>query len=112
MVAGELTGRDLNIATLIDAQKVSAYQLRILALCGLVMFLDGFDTQIIAYMAPLIGKEWHASKAAMGPIFSLGLAGLMAGFLLLSPLSDRIGRRRVMIFRPCSSVFLPSSPPA
>jgi hypothetical protein len=30
-------------------------------LCALVMFLDGFDTQAISYMAPLIAKEWGFS---------------------------------------------------
>lgn len=87
-----------SVASIIDSRRVTGFQIRVLALCGFVMFLDGFDTQIIAYMAPMISKEWHLTKADMGPVFSYGLAGLMAGFLILSPLSDRIGRRRVVIF--------------
>jgi hypothetical protein len=33
----------------------------------------------------------------LGPIFSFALAGLMVGYLFISPLSDRFGHRRMMI---------------
>src|SRR5260370_37965417 len=61
------------------------------------MLLDGFDTQAISYMAPLIAKEWGLSREVLGPIFSSALTGLMAGYLVLSPLSDRFGHRRLII---------------
>ena len=61
------------------------------------MFLDGFDTQAISYMAPLIAKEWGLPRELLGPIFSWALTGLMAGYLLLSPLSDRFGHRRLIL---------------
>ncbi|RTL56833.1 MAG: MFS transporter [Rhodocyclaceae bacterium] len=99
-MASELNGiaaREVNVTSLIDNQKIGAFQIRILILCALVMFLDGFDTQIVAYIVPVIAKEWHVTKAELGPIFSLGLAGLMVGFLVLSPLSDRIGRRKLIL---------------
>jgi MFS transporter, AAHS family, 4-hydroxybenzoate transporter len=61
------------------------------------MFVDGFDTQAISYMAPLMAKEWGLSRQMLGPIFSSALVGLMIGYLVLSPLSDRFGHRRVLI---------------
>lgn len=79
------------------AVRLSAAHLTMVVLCGLVLFLDGFDTQAISYAAPLIGREWHLSRAMLGPIFSSALGGLMLGYLGLSPLSDRFGHRRVMI---------------
>src|SRR5581483_1958057 len=62
-----------------------------------VMLLDGFDTQAISYMAPLMAKEWGLSRETLGTIFSSALAGLMVGYLVLSPLSDRFGHRRVLL---------------
>src|SRR5258708_19540396 len=61
------------------------------------MFLDGFDTQAISYMTPLIAKEWGLPRELLGPIFSSALTGLMLGYLLLSPLSDRFGHRRLIL---------------
>jgi AAHS family 4-hydroxybenzoate transporter-like MFS transporter len=34
------------------------------------MFLDGFDTQSISYMAPAVAKEFGLSRDMLGPIFS------------------------------------------
>jgi MFS family permease len=42
-------------------------------------------------MAPLIAKEWGLSREVLGPSFSSALTGLMVGYLVLSPLSDRFG---------------------
>jgi AAHS family 4-hydroxybenzoate transporter-like MFS transporter len=66
-------------------------------LCALFMFCDGFDTQAISYAAPLIAKEWNLSREVLGPIFSSALIGLMIGYLVFSPLSDRFGHRRMIM---------------
>jgi MFS transporter, AAHS family, 4-hydroxybenzoate transporter len=86
-----------DVSAFINSRQVGAVQYGIIILCGLVMFLDGFDTQAISYMAPLIAKEWGLSREVLGPIFSSALAGLMVGYLVLSPLSDRFGHRRLII---------------
>lgn len=87
----------LRLPGFIDNQRPHRFQLGTVLLCGLVMFLDGFDTQAINYMAPAITKDWGLSKADLGPIFSAALVGLMIGYLLLSPLSDRFGHKRLVV---------------
>src|SRR2546422_1093310 len=87
----------IHVPDIINGKKVGTFQYLIVFWCGLVMFLDGFDTQAISYMAPLIAKEWNLSREIMGLIFSSALTGLMAGYLVLSPLSDRSGHRRMLI---------------
>jgi AAHS family 4-hydroxybenzoate transporter-like MFS transporter len=86
-----------DVPAFIDSRHVGAVQYGIIILCGLVMFLDGFDTQAVSYMAPLIAKEWGLTREVLGPIFSSALTGLMVGYLVLSPLSDRFGHRRLVI---------------
>src|SRR3954454_17804118 len=49
-------------------------------------------------MAPGPAKEWGLTKAALGPVFSAGLFGLMIGALGFGALADRIGRKKIIIF--------------
>jgi AAHS family 4-hydroxybenzoate transporter-like MFS transporter len=88
----------INVAQVIDGQKVGALQVRAFLLCCAVLFVDGFDVQGITYVAPAISQAWSLQRGALGPTFSAGLFGVMLGALLLAPLADRIGRRRVIIW--------------
>src|SRR3984957_5835459 len=87
----------VDVAAFIDAQPVGAFQVKLLLTCAAVLFLDGFDTQAIGYVAPVLAKEWGLSKGALGPVFSAGLFGLMIGALLFGPLADRIGRKKIIV---------------
>jgi MFS transporter, AAHS family, 4-hydroxybenzoate transporter len=88
----------VDVAEFIDRQPVGVFQLKLLLTCAAVLFLDGFDTQAIGYVAPALAKEWGLTKGALGPVFSAGLFGLMIGALLFGPLADRVGRKKIIIF--------------
>jgi len=87
----------VDVADLIDRQLVGGFQLKLLLTCAAVLFLDGFDTQAIGYVAPALAKEGGLTKSALGPVFSAGLFGLMIGALLFGPLADRVGRKKIII---------------
>lgn len=92
-----MKSKPIEASEIFDNRKVSGFQYLVITLCGLVMFIDGFDTQAISYIMPLLAKEWGIPAGMMGTIFSSTLIGLMVGYLALSPLSDRFGHRRVII---------------
>jgi MFS transporter, AAHS family, 4-hydroxybenzoate transporter len=55
----------------IDAtHKGSPHFLRVLILCLVVAMLDGYDTQAIAFVTPVLGPNWGIDKAGFG-IFAL-----------------------------------------
>ncbi len=94
----DVAGASLDVAGYIDQQPVGAFQIKLLLTCAAVLLLDGFDTTAIGFVAPSLAKEWGLTKAALGPVFSAGLFGLMIGALTLGPLADRIGRKNIIIF--------------
>lgn len=87
----------VNVRERIDERPFGRYHFLVTGLCALIVFLDGFDTQAIGYVAPAIIKELGVSRAALSPVFSASLVGLMLGALIGGPLSDRIGRRPVLL---------------
>jgi len=89
--------RTFDVAEIVGAQKFGAFHWRVVALCGLVQFLDGFDTQALAYAAPALRDAWNLSTAALGPVFGFGAFGTGIGSVVLTPLADIYGRKKVMV---------------
>ncbi len=64
----------------------------------LVLAIDGFDTAAMGYIAPTLSTEWGIHKQDLGPVLSAALLGLSLGALIAGPVSDRMGRKRVLVF--------------
>jgi MFS transporter, AAHS family, 4-hydroxybenzoate transporter len=95
--------RTVDVTALIDQAPLGRFQIGSLLLCALVAMLDGFDTQSIAFVAPLLTEAWQVSPGQFGPIFAAGLVGILVGQLIAGPLSDRYGRRRIILA--CTLLF-------
>ena len=89
--------RTVDVTGVIEQARFGSFQLLILILCAWIALLDGFDTQAIAYVAPVIAEQWGIAMAGFGPIFGAGLAGLTVGAFVLSPAADRFGRKNVIL---------------
>lgn len=53
-----------DVPSFINSRRTGITQYGIVLLCGLVMFLDGFDTQAISYMVPSIAKRVGTSPSS------------------------------------------------
>ena len=87
----------LDVAELIDSQKVSRYQCVIAFMAWLTLFLDGVDNQSIAYVAPALTTDWDLGRGALRTVFSAGVLGVAIGALVIGPLADRFGRKLVTV---------------
>ena len=85
--------RALTVAEIIDQQPLSRFQITTIALCVMVMVLDGFDTQCIGFLAPSIAETFHVPLKAFTPVFAGGLLGFMTDSMIMGPVADRWGRK-------------------
>jgi AAHS family 4-hydroxybenzoate transporter-like MFS transporter len=87
----------VNVQTFINEQPFSGFQWLIFFMCFVIVLLDGFDTAAIGFIAPSLITEWNISKPALAPVLSAALFGLACGALVSGPLSDRLGRRLMLL---------------
>ncbi len=87
----------LDVQTFLNRERFSGFQWLIFLMCFVIVLLDGFDTAAIGFIAPSLLNEFQVGKPALGPVLSAALFGLAFGALVAGPLSDRLGRRRLLI---------------
>lgn len=93
-----MTTSPVDIKQWIDARAVSPFQWMILLLCFLIVTFDGLDAAIMGFIAPAVIHDWDMSRTAFGPIMAAAMVGLAVGALISGPYSDRLGRRRVLLW--------------
>ena len=85
------------VASVIDDGRASPKQFLVIALCVLFNMVDGFDITAMAIVASGVATDLDLSADRLGLTFSFALAGMMAGAMGLAPLSDIIGRRKLIV---------------
>lgn len=93
-----MTGSFVDKFPAVAPERLSTAQRRTLILCFLVALVDGFDTQVVAFVAPLVMADFGLNSAQMGVAFAAGLAGLIVGSLAISGFADAYGRKPAMVF--------------
>ncbi|WP_281664207.1 MFS transporter [Paraburkholderia fungorum] len=71
--------------------------LRITLVCFAVSMIDGFDTLMLSFVAPLLAKSLQIDHATLGRVFGAGFIGTVLGSLIVGPLADRFGRRPMLL---------------
>ena len=75
---------------------MSSTQVAAVSMTVVISALDGYDVLAASFAAPAISHAWGVGKAALGLVLSSGLFGMALGALVLSPLADLVGRRRLV----------------
>ena len=84
-------------ASVISKAPVARSAVLILSLCFAAAICEGFDVQIAGVSAAGISREFHPGPSALGWFFSAANIGLMLGAIVGGRLSDRIGRKPVLV---------------
>jgi MFS transporter, AAHS family, 4-hydroxybenzoate transporter len=87
----------IDVTRLLDEKRLGSARIMILLVCGLVAVMDGFDVQVIGIAAPSIARSIHVPVKAFGEVFSSTLLGVALGAAMLGTLSDKIGRKPVLV---------------
>jgi MFS transporter, AAHS family, 4-hydroxybenzoate transporter len=86
-----------DVQEFIDEHPFGRFQQLVFLMCFAIVLLDGFDTAAIGYIAPSLLTEWHLTKPALAPVLSAALFGIALGALVSGPVSDRVGRRPLVL---------------
>ena len=85
------------VRAVLDDGPFTPLQRTVFGICLFMNVLDGMDVTVISYAAPALADVWAITPGTLGTVFSAALLGMMLGALLLAPLADRFGRRRMIM---------------
>ena len=81
----------------IGAGPIGVTQITVFCVAVALNILDGFDVTSMSFTAHGIGEQLKIPPDQLGLVFSIALAGMMIGAMFIAPLSDVVGRRRVVL---------------
>ena len=93
----------IDVSRLVDEAKVGPFHTMIIAICAILLIVDGYDVFIYGVVLPELMKQWQLTAPQAGSLASWALFGMMGGALLFGPLGDRIGRKRTIAL--CFALF-------
>ncbi|MCR5175219.1 MAG: MFS transporter [Anaerovibrio sp.] len=79
----------------LEKMPVGSFHYKLLLVTGLGWLFDSMDTGLIAFVLPVLAKEWGLTPGQMGWIGSIGLIGMALGAVISGTIADRIGRKKV-----------------
>ncbi|MDL2406784.1 MFS transporter [Rhizobium calliandrae] len=69
-------------------------QIWICLMCVLLAMIDGYEVVAVPFTMPTIARVWNLPNSQVGYLLSAGIFGMALGAVFVSPLADKIGRRR------------------
>jgi putative MFS transporter len=86
-----------DLGSRLDAQAVGAGHRRVTVLAGLGWMFDAMDIGLLSFVLVALAQEWGLSQGQVGVAISVGLFGMFVGAAVSGSLSDRYGRKAVLL---------------
>lgn len=88
----------VQVSRLLDERGLNSFHIVLMAWTVLLALIDGYDITAIAVASPHLVHDWHlANRAALGPVLSASLIGILFGSALFGWIGDRYGRKTALI---------------
>ena len=78
----------------LESVPFSKWHLRARIVMGSATFFDAFDALSLAFVLPVLVRQWNISSSQIGWLISVGYLGQFAGALIFGGLAERYGRVR------------------
>jgi MFS transporter, AAHS family, 4-hydroxybenzoate transporter len=92
-------GQTFDVTRLIDERGLSRFNIGLVIFAFFIVMIDGYDISAMGFALPALARAWHlTNQAALGPVLSAGLVGMLFGAPVLGAIGDRYGRKRAIVF--------------
>lgn len=92
-----LTQHPVSFEQQLDASRITRVMWLLWLLAAGLIALDGFDFFIIGVALPFLKRDFSLSSTEVGAVAVAAIAGSLVGSLTLGPITDRVGRQRMLI---------------
>jgi MFS transporter, AAHS family, 4-hydroxybenzoate transporter len=86
------------VSRFLDERGLTSFHIGLIVWTVLLALIDGYDIAAIAVASPHLVRDWHlANRAALGPVLSASLIGILFGSAMFGWVGDRYGRKVALI---------------
>ncbi len=93
-MTGHSPGSGADLIARMERVPFSKWHVRPRVLMGSATFFDAFDALSLAFVLPVLVRQWGITSSQIGWMISIGYIGQFAGALLFGALAERYGRVR------------------
>jgi len=92
-----LPSQQYSVSDAINAVGMGRFQWLLFAVTGLIFGAYAMEIMLVAFLLPVLQREWNISRTASTMIPLSAICGSFFGAFVLSLCADKFGRRRVII---------------
>lgn len=85
------------VAAVVDNALLRSLHWRVVAICALILLIDGYDILAMAMIVPSLAEQWSIPAASFSLALAACIAGVAIGSALAGKAGDRFGRRQTLL---------------
>lgn len=86
-----------DVSTILDGASGSHRRSLAVLVCFLIVAFEGFDAAVVGFVAPQVAANFSGTPSQVSAAIAAGMLGLLLGYLGSGAISDKRGRRPVLL---------------